>query len=131
VPALTCPSCDDYNACTVDSCDTTTGTCRHDPLSCDDGNACTKDSCDAFPEPSGGCRHTYLSAGTACNDGNARTANDACNGSGLCAGVMQAAGSTCDDGNSCTTSDTCDANGVCGGTALAPGPGRGHRHGCT
>src|SRR5437667_9972122 len=66
VPALTCPSCDDYNACTVDSCDTTTGTCRHDPLSCDDGNACTKDSCDAFPDPSGGCRHPYLSAGTAC-----------------------------------------------------------------
>src|SRR3989442_161852 len=53
-PALACPSCDDMNPCTTDSCDTTTGFCRHDPVSCDDGNSCTDDRCDAFPL--GGCR---------------------------------------------------------------------------
>ncbi|HXH28524.1 MAG TPA: hypothetical protein VNL37_05725, partial [Candidatus Polarisedimenticolia bacterium] len=67
VPALACPSCEDYNACTVDSCDTTTGTCRHDPLNCDDGNPCTNDTCDPYQ----GCLPLLLPAGTACDDGKA------------------------------------------------------------
>ncbi|MBI5486581.1 MAG: putative metal-binding motif-containing protein [Deltaproteobacteria bacterium] len=76
-------ACDDGIACTVDSCDPTTGACRNDPLdeacsdgdpctgvetcdatrgcvagtppSCDDGNSCTADRCDASAP--GGCVH--------------------------------------------------------------------------
>src|SRR5437867_12507893 len=46
-PQMSCPSCEDFDSCTVDSCDTTTGTCRHDPLDCDDGNPCTAEACDS------------------------------------------------------------------------------------
>ena len=86
VPALECPSCDDFNRCTVDSCDAATGTCRHDPLSCDDGNPCTADTCFILPlDPQlGGCRHTDEAAGTACSDGLSCTTGDICNGSGAC-----------------------------------------------
>jgi hypothetical protein len=45
-------SCDDRDACTVDSCASSTG-CRHTPRSCDDGRDCTTDSCNA----GSGCRH--------------------------------------------------------------------------
>ena len=119
-PTLTCPSCEDYNSCTVDSCDTTTGTCRHDPLNCDDGNPCTSDSCDSIDFP-GGCRHTSLSAGTVCDDGNSCTQGDVCDGSSHCIGQAQPAGTACNDGNSCTTSDTCTDTGQCLGTPQAPG----------
>ena len=54
VPEIACPSCDDLNGCTIDSCDTSTGTCRHDPLNCDDQNPCTIDSCLANSTPLGG-----------------------------------------------------------------------------
>jgi Dictyostelium (slime mold) repeat len=122
-PALDCPSCDDFNRCTVDSCDATTGTCRHDPLSCDDNNPCTMDSCDSssFPFPRG-CVHDLASAGTACSDGSTCTTGDICDGSGVCIGQIQPAGSDCDDGNSCTGPDACDEAGQClsQGT-LAPG----------
>src|SRR5262245_7531137 len=36
------PSCDDGNACTIDSCDPVSG-CVNQPLTCDDGSACTAD----------------------------------------------------------------------------------------
>src|SRR3989449_7059216 len=72
-PAVDCPSCDDFNFCTVDSCDTATGTCRHDPLNCDDGNRCTTDACDNDPDTARqGCFHLTLPDGTACDDGKDR-----------------------------------------------------------
>src|SRR5205823_4469717 len=49
---------------------------------CDDRNECTADSCDGF----GGCLHTPVADGTACNDGNAGTTNDVCQ-QGTCAGT--------------------------------------------
>jgi hypothetical protein len=48
-------SCDDGNACTVDSCDPQSG-CQTAPLSCDDGDVCTQDACD----PATGCTTTPL-----------------------------------------------------------------------
>ena len=48
-PVLDCPPCADLNPCTVDTCDTSTGTCRYDSLNCDDGNPCTSDFCDTTP----------------------------------------------------------------------------------
>src|SRR6266478_4797871 len=69
-PALTCPtSCLDGNACTIDSCDTTTGAW------CDDGNSCTQaDACDG----SGHCIGTPQPVGASCDDGNSCTISDRC-----------------------------------------------------
>src|SRR5207249_10658913 len=86
-PTLECPSCDDFNLCTGDSCDTTTGTCRHEPLNCDDGNSCSTDACDNDPDTARqGCFHVTLPDGTACDDGNSCTQADVCN-AGQCSGA--------------------------------------------
>ena len=119
-----CPSCDDFNFCTIDSCDTKTGTCRHGPLSCDDGNPCTQDSCTPLSAGRGLCNHINLSPGATCSDGNPCTQNDSCqtvSGLSTCVGTAQPAGAACDDGNSCTTSDTCDQAGQCAGAPSSLG----------
>jgi hypothetical protein len=116
-PALTCPSCYDYDACTVDSCDATTGTCRHDPVNCDDGNPCTNDVC----YPLLGCNHAYVAAATVCDDSNSCTTVDACDGSGHCVGQAVPPGTQCDDGNPCTASDECTTAGACAGTPVDAG----------
>jgi slime mold repeat-containing protein len=123
---VACPDCVDFNFCTIDSCDTSTGTCRHDPRDCDDHNPCTIDSCPFIAGPeSGNCSHANLSAGTMCSDGNSCTQADSCQivtGAGIqCVGTTQPAGTTCDDANSCTTSDTCSEGGLCEGALSAPG----------
>ena len=119
-PAIDCPDCNDFNVCTVDSCDTGTGTCRHDPRSCDDANPCTIDSCNTNYE-TGGCRHALAPVGAICDDGQACTQADDCDATGHCAGDPLPAGSFCDDRNACTTTDACDAAGACSGTGLTPG----------
>ena len=124
-PALECPPCDDFNPCTVDSCDVASGTCRHDPLNCDDGNSCTMDSCSfdpAHPASGGGCVHETQPAGTACDDGLICTIGDICDDTGACIGQIQPEGAACDDGNSCTGPDACDDAGQCvAGDVSAPG----------
>lgn len=94
----------DNDACTQnDQCDA--GTCKAGATAdCDDKNPCSVDSCDAIK----GCQHAF-SPGKACDDGNACTANDACD-QGLCrAGSLL----ICDDKNDCTA-DTCDTqSGAC------------------
>lgn len=93
---------------------------------------------------SGVCEYTNASNTTACNDGNACTTIDLCDGSGACVGnapitcgpagqcqvgngtcnptsgtcEYQAAapGDSCNDGIACTTSDQCGAGGACAGT---------------
>ncbi len=118
-PTLTCPSCDDYTPCTIDTCDATTGTCRHDPVNCDDGDTCTSDTC----YPGYGCLHLSLAIGTLCDDGSSCTQGDACDGSGHCLGQAQPTGTACDDGNACTTSDVCTDTGQCLGTPQTAGTG--------
>ena len=104
------------------------------PLGCDDDNECTVDSCD----PAVGCEYSPLT-GTACDDGDACTADDACSG-GKCSPqgpilcfddndctedacdsasgcTFTAIGGDCDDGDACTTSDVC-AGGACGGAPV-------------
>jgi len=132
-PQMSCPSCEDFDSCTIDSCDMTTGTCRHDPLDCDDGNPCTADTCDSHGSiyPTNGCRHGWLPSGTACDDGAACTAGDACDGSGHCIGQPQPSGASCDDGNPCTTGDTCDVSGTCSGAAVPAGAECDDRNACT
>src|ERR1051325_4713522 len=133
-PQMSCPSCEDYNACTVDTCDTATGTCRHDPLDCDDHNPCTADTCTPYGDPIGsilGCHHVPRSSGTACDDGAPCTTGDICDGAGHCAGQPQPSGSPCDDGNPCTAGDICDASGTCAGAALPVGTECDDHNACT
>ncbi len=119
-------TCDDGNACTVDTCNGEGG-CAHEPINggecvdgstctqedhceegvcvgvpkvCDDGEGCTDDSCD----PDFGC--VYTPNFTNCDDGDACTVGDTCK-DGLCTAGPTIA---CDDGNPCTD-DACDANG--------------------
>src|SRR6266850_5749761 len=131
-PQMSCPSCEDFDSCTVDSCDTTTGTCRHDPLDCDDGNPCTVDICYPHqPPPNGGCHHPPQPSGAGCDDGAACTAGDACDGSGHCVGQPRPSGASCDDGDPCTTGDACDASGTCSGAVLPAGAECDDRNACT
>lgn len=135
------PCSSDNQSCTTDQCDGN-GACVHPaaPVGtrCDDGELCTyADACDA----SGRCRGTTLvcndapgvcgaarsCAGTAmcaesfpggatsCDDGNACTHSDGCNGAGGCQGTSY----SCNDGDSCTQ-DACDGAGGCSHTPLAP-----------
>ena len=94
--------CDDHNACTTDTCDPASG-CLHDPVNCiDDHNPCTTDTCD----PELGC--LFLPNTEPCDDGNACTVGDVCDG-GLC----QPGGPiACDDGNVCTD-NLCDSVSGC------------------
>jgi hypothetical protein len=53
--------------------------------------------------------------GQACNDQNACSTNDTCQG-GACGGTAVANGSSCDDGRRCTSPDVCE-DGTCTSTA--------------
>ena len=120
--------CDDGNPCTTDSCHPSTG-CSYSlnegpcddqdvcstgdhchlgecissgTIGCNDNNVCTTDACVAGV----GCVFTPEAA--ACDDGNACTLGDHCDG-GLCAVVSML---DCDDGNSCTA-DGCNPGTGC------------------
>ena len=152
-------------------CDRFTGLClnppRPDGTRCDDDNACTRQdiciggSCTGVNEVfcgaqdqchgpgtcdtmTGQCTNPQLADGTTCNDGNACTRRDFCNGgqclgsnpvtcttsdpcraggtcnpaTGACSTVPAPDGTACNDNNACTTVDAC-RNGFCaGGTAV-------------
>lgn len=57
-------SCNDNDACTIDSCNNVSGGCVHSAL-CDDGNPCTTDSCN-----NGNCAHVNVATGVACGSAN-------------------------------------------------------------
>ncbi len=87
--------------------------CCHYDHECSDGDVCTDDHCDAHT-----CTHTdNLSP---CDDGDACTTMDHCDGGGSCEGQPVA----CDDGDPCT-SDLCDpATGACATEPAAVGRAR-------
>jgi hypothetical protein len=135
VLAIDCPPCDDGNGCTIDTCDTNTGTCQHTPRDCNDGNPCTIDqclsgSCVGLPNSRAHCDDgnpctlfdecvgTECYPGTQtvfCNDSNPCT-TDSCNPSnGLCVFSPAPVPFACNDGNACTSGD------VCGGGVCRPG----------
>ena len=132
-PELTCPDCTDADQCTVDTCDTTTGFCRHDPMVCDDGNPCTTDSCD--PRIGQGCRFVALPLGSPCNDGRVCTGSDHCALNPLsqlvCLGIQLPVGTACDIGNGCVFAETCNESGFCVGTELSPGAACDDQNPCT
>ncbi len=97
--------CDDGSECSAgDRC--VSGTCTPAMgLSCDDDNSCTANDCDV----ASGCLNTPLATATPCNDGDACTVMDACDGSGKCVGATAL---DCDDSNPCT-SNACDSATGC------------------
>ncbi len=153
------------------TCDPATGLCSNDPVPdgwpCSDGDECTRtDACHAglcvgaarvvcsASDPchdagtcdpaTGSCSDPAEPDGTGCNDGNACTQTDRCQGgtctgsnpvvctaSGPChvGGVCDTAtgscsnpnapnGTSCDDGNACTTQDACAGGSCVGGPPL-------------
>lgn len=137
------PDVDDFNSCTADACDPSTGvshtvlaagtTCGEanacsDSGTCDgvgncvagavlpvdDGNPCTADACD----PSTGVSHTALAAGAPCADSNVCNGGETCDGAGACV-----AGTTLpiDDGNPCTADSCSPDTGVVSHAPVAVG----------
>lgn len=102
------PLCFDASDCTVDTCDTNTGNCRH-VVECGDGVSCTIDSCSGTV-----CTHTANSA--ACSDGNF------CNGTEIChvqTGCNAGPVPDCDDAVACTVDSCSIAAGQCANTPNA------------
>ena len=87
--------CNDGNPCTVDSCISPIGVCRHLIKSCEDGNARTQDTCSST---TGLCSHTLE---THCIN------NDLCHFNGTISSHCVVQNISCDDGNACTR-DSCD-----------------------
>jgi RHS repeat-associated protein len=134
--------CDDRNACTrADTCQS--GVCvGSNPITCTAQDQChVAGTCDST---TGACTNPPVPDGAACNDGNACSRTDTCQG-GVCAGssfVTCAAqdqchsagrcdpatgactnpvsqdGTACNDGNPCTRNDTCQAGTCAGGSAV-------------
>ncbi|NOK23962.1 hypothetical protein HMI50_44070, partial [Corallococcus carmarthensis] len=139
-------SCNDSNACTGnDVCDST-GTCAGAPVACEAPPGQCYQSAGSCSD--GSCSYAYKAAGAACDDGDACTLSETCNGSGGCAGTpvscttppgqcyqaagtcsngtceyaLKAAGTACDDGNASTLGDVCSSTGTCAGTACNTPP---------
>ena len=106
--------CRDFDPSTVDTCDSTTGTCVHSPIQdyCDDGNPCTTDLWVALESH---CFHIPRASFTPCTQPCFPDAR--CNATGHCeTGAMLGIGARCDDGNGCTLYDQCSSDGACVGT---------------
>jgi hypothetical protein len=162
---------------TAGTCDPATGMCSNPPkgngTACNDGNACTTgetcngagsctggtaktcpatDQChmDGTCNPANGtCSNPPQPNGTDCDDNNACTTGEACNGAGSCTGGTTKScpatdqchtagtcdpgtgncsnppdtGASCDDNNACTQTDKCNASGVCIGSNPITCPG--------
>jgi cysteine-rich repeat protein len=80
---------------------------------CDDGNNADGDCCSAT------C--SFETSGSSCDDGNACTVADVCDGAGTC---TAGAPLVCDDGQFCNGTETCDAIAGCqAGTPVDPDDG--------
>lgn len=116
-------TCDDGSLCTDDDACNTAGACIGVPVVCeDDGGACGANrSCDGG---TGQCVAHYPGNTTSCNDDDACTVDDRCDGSGDCLGVAR----DCSDEHACT-SDSCESgecvHEVMGGSCLIDGACKG------
>jgi hypothetical protein len=136
-------ACDDGNPCTYNDHCNGSGTCiGGNTVSCV-STQCQNRSCNGTSS----CTVTNLGSTTSCNDGNACTYNDHCDGAGNCisggtvtctasdqchiAGTCTPStgcsnpnapnGTGCNDNNACTVQDTCN-NGACQGTPITCAP---------
>lgn len=108
--------CNDNNSCTADGCNQATGQCTHTAQpagsSCNDGNACTQtDQCNAFGTCIGTNPVICPALGQCYNPGVCNTLTGQCSSS-----LPKSSGSICDDGNACTRTDRCDGAGTCVGS---------------
>ncbi|MGB0591910.1 MAG: lectin-like protein [Myxococcota bacterium] len=133
VPKPVGVTCDDQNAGTkADACDAA-GDCVGTPYTC------TPTDCQLSSTPNGvGCDVTFWAYGQPCDDGNAATTGDICDGQGGCQGetyecaptqcqasstpdgdgcivTNHPAGVSCSDGDENTQFDACDGDGSCVG----------------
>lgn len=106
-------SCDDFNDCTADSCNPTSGCINNlaNGAPCQTGNFCTNDTCSAglcTPGPAVNCGTPDVCLAPSCDPGVGCT-------------TTRLSGNTCDDDDGCTVSDVC-SNGSCiGGTPYCQG----------
>jgi hypothetical protein len=139
-------SCDDRNLCTEsDSCNSA-GDCIGTAKVCNNTDPAMQcyEQTGICSLSTGTCVFAPKSINSTCNDGDACTLNDVCNGAGSCGGGrldcsnpptcrqwagtcsngmcnwgLKAPNSTCDDGNGCTRNDVCSSGGTCRGTAIS------------
>ncbi|MBI4412097.1 MAG: DUF4215 domain-containing protein [Deltaproteobacteria bacterium] len=110
----------DSNACTIDTCDSATGTVTHTAVvPVDDGDVCTTDVCKS---PTGENIHIPIenccTTNEECQDGNL------CNGKEQCVsnGCQSGTALDCNDDKDCT-SDSCEATTGCKNDATASATG--------
>jgi hypothetical protein len=108
-------NCDDMNPCTTDTCNVTTQACSHTNVAnntpCSDNNKCTlNDTCQ-------GGRCTPGTTMLDCSDTNECTKNS-CDAVLGCK-VDPNTGAACDDGDACTTGEKCQGTTCMGGTPIA------------
>ncbi|NOK21129.1 kelch repeat-containing protein [Corallococcus carmarthensis] len=139
-------SCNDGNACTGNDVCGSTGTCSGTSVACEAPPGQCYQSAGTCSD--GSCSYAYKAAGAACDDGDACTLSETCNGSGGCAGTPvscttppgqcyqaagtcgggactyapKAAGATCNDGNAGTLNDVCNGAGACAGVPACTTP---------
>ncbi len=91
--------CDDGVDCTINSCSNTLGSCENIPYDdlCYDGNVCTVNWC----VPDSGCLSDGTGVTVPCDDGNACTLDDICQGDaqGTCKGTTMTAAPEAGEGN--------------------------------
>jgi hypothetical protein len=106
-------SCEDWDFCTLNLCDSVTGCDFSEEVGCGDGDPCTDDYCDPsgcqnIPiDPCPGCKNS-----DDCND-NDECTDDVCNDDRTCSNPAK----DCDDDDSCTD-DTCHPLNGCKNTKL-------------
>ena len=119
-------TCSVGNACTqTDTCHS--GVCTgSNPVVCAASDAChVAGTCDTA---TGVCSNPTATDGAACNDGNACTQTDTCQG-GVCAGSNPV---VCTASNACHVAGTCDtATGVCSNPNAANGTACSDSNACT
>jgi len=116
-------ACDDGLGCTADACNgdgtctfsVTAANCLVNGLCYAGGATSPTNHCQQCTPETSQTTWSQKPSGASCNDGNACTANDVCNGAGQCGGTAY----TCSDGLACTA-DTCNGDGTC---TFAPMPG--------
>jgi len=112
-------TCDDGNACTLDTCNPQTGACMGTAKVCASPSACQKGACDPKSGACGGeTKPGFCFVQGACVSDGMAAPEDVCKycNSLLDAGAWSAhAGNPCDDGNACTFSDKCTSEGICKG----------------
>jgi hypothetical protein len=140
-------SCDDTNACTGGDVCNGAGVCAGTATSCN--SAPGQCYVDTGTCSNGTCTYQYKAAGEQCNDQDACTVGEVCNGAGGCAGTPvscnsppntqcyevagtcsggactyapKAAGTPCNDGNGGTINDVCSGAGVCAGVTACTTP---------